>query len=232
MIDRSLSLSQSSVLVAARSSLVGSTVPTDQDFLVITPRLEMSSALVQFATIHLFLGGRTCECLMGCVCRCSRPGSRMTRCHRPWSTTGTSTPEWLLRPVATTTGCLRNPPSSPRGLNQRERKVRRQRGVSKGSETKWTLHVLHSHCCLEVSVPLSPLHAGCVLCLTYYDIGPSAQPQIHLSMYCYLPFMISRDEWMDESFTLMLHVRAGKTSVERKPKVEGVGRGWWWWGAF
>ncbi len=26
---------------------------------------------------------------------------------------------------------------------------------------------------------------------------------------------------MDESFTLMLHVRAGKTSVERKLKVEG-----------
>lgn len=30
---------------------------------------------------------------------------------------------------------------------------------------------------------------------------------------------------MDESLTLMLHVRAGKTSVERKPKVKGDGLG-------
>lgn len=30
---------------------------------------------------------------------------------------------------------------------------------------------------------------------------------------------------MDESFTLMLNVRAGKTSAERKPKVEGDGLG-------
>lgn len=30
---------------------------------------------------------------------------------------------------------------------------------------------------------------------------------------------------MDGNFTLMLHVRAGKTSVERKPKVEGDGLG-------
>lgn len=30
---------------------------------------------------------------------------------------------------------------------------------------------------------------------------------------------------MDESFTLMLNVRAGKTSAERKLKVEGDGLG-------
>lgn len=64
----------------------------------------------------------TCECPMSRVNTCSPPCSWTTRCWQPWSRTGTVTPEWLLRPVATATGCFRNTasPLSPRGLSQRE----------------------------------------------------------------------------------------------------------------
>lgn len=79
----------------------------------------------------------TCECLTAHGRRYSLPGSRTTRCYRPWSKTGTATREWLLQLVATTTGCLQNPasPTSPRDLNQREWKWE-DRERSQCSETK------------------------------------------------------------------------------------------------
>lgn len=66
---------------------------------------------------------------MGHGYRYSQPGSRMTRCYQLWSRTDTGTHEWLLQPVAMTMGFLQSPasPSSPRGLNQSEK---RKRGLS------------------------------------------------------------------------------------------------------
>lgn len=131
----------------------------------------------------------TCECLMGCVCRYSWPGSRKTHCYQLWSRTGTGIRTWLLQHVAMTTGFLQNPasPSFPHGLHQKEWKWEDSRGLS---VTKLTMQFS----CITL------FHTGCVLSLTYYDVGPSAQPLIHISMYCFTLFMTSRNELMDGHF--------------------------------
>lgn len=159
------------------------------------------------AKLEALVWERTCGYQRADVCRYTQLCSRMTCCYRPWSRTDTWTCEWFLWPVAMTTGCFQNvaSPSSPHGLNQKWWKWEER----EMSETKW---MLQFSCKLT---HFKARHSGWFHALHIM----TSVPQLN-HKYIWQCVLDCYNNKIRAGWKFSTQVRAKKSGVEKKPKVE------------